>query len=56
MLLFTAEGFCKGVKCAENSECVDGRCVCKGGFVGDGHWKCNRKLVLFNMNIKLFVL
>lgn len=40
---FTAEGFCKGVKCAQNSECVDGRCVCRGGFVGDGHRKCERE-------------
>lgn len=38
-----AEGYCKGVKCADNSECVDGHCVCRGGHVGDGHHKCQRK-------------
>lgn len=38
----TAEGYCRGKKCADNAVCDDGSCVCRGGYSGDGYETCKR--------------
>ena len=33
----TAYGECDGVRCTDNAECVNYRCLCKKGYIGNGY-------------------
>lgn len=37
---------CNGVVCNKRAKCINGRCVCKRGYYGDGINSCKSKYVI----------